>query len=158
MTDTPQDNPFQTPAAVLQDAATTATGEPLYRLAAVGIATFFGTPIAGAWVIVQNLKALGRAHETRNIWLMGMGLTVGIFVLGYFLPDNVSGTPIAVGTVVSMYYFAKQTFGAAVEKHLAGGGQWRSNWRAFGVSLLFLLGVLAVLFGGAFLLALLGLI
>ncbi|KJK00908.1 hypothetical protein UB43_10900 [Pseudomonas sp. 21] len=145
MTDTPQDNPFQTPTAVLQDTATTATGEPLYRLAAVGIATFFGTPIAGAWVIVQNLKALGRRHESRNIWLMGIGLTLAILVLGYFLPENTSGTPIAVGTVVGMYYLAKQTFGVTVERHLVAGGQWRSNWRAFGISLLFLLAVIAVI-------------
>jgi len=145
MTDTPQDNPFQTPTAVLQDAATTATGEPLYRLAAVGIATFFGTPIAGAWVVVQNLKALGRDSDLRNAWLMGLGFTLGIFILGYFLPDNISGTPIAVASVVGMYQFAKQSFGAALEQHLAGGGQWRSNWRAFGISLLFLLAVIAVI-------------
>jgi hypothetical protein len=153
MTDTPQDNPFQTPAAVLQDAATTATGEPLYRLAAVGIATFFGTPIAGAWVIVQNLKALGRSHEARNIWLMGIGLTLAIFVLGYFLPENTSGSPIAVGTVVGMYYLAKQTFGVTLERHLAAGGKLRSNWRAFGVALLFLLAVIAVILVVSFLLA-----
>lgn len=145
MSDIPQENPFQTPAAALQDAATTATGEPLYRLAAVGIATFFGTPLAGAWVIVQNLKTLGRSHESRNIWLMGIGLTLAIFVIGYFLPENTSGTPIAVGTVVGMYYLAKQTFGVAVERHLDAGGQWRSNWRAFGISLLFLLAVIAVI-------------
>jgi len=150
MTSTPQDNPFQTPAATLQDAATTATGEPLYRLAAVGIATFFGTPLAGAWVMVQNLKALGRRHESRNIWLMGIGLTLAIFVIGYFLPENTSGTPIAVGTVVGMYYFAKQTFGVAVERHHAAGGQWRSNWRAFGVSLLFLLAVIATILAVSF--------
>lgn len=158
MTDTSQGNPFQTPAAILQDAATTDTDEPLYRLAAVGIATFFGTPIAGAWVIVQNLKALRRGHEARNAWLMGIGLTLGIFLLGYFLPDNISGTPIAIASVFGMYQFAKQSFGVALERHLAGGGQWRSNWRAFGVSLLILLGVLAALFAGVFILSLLGFI
>lgn len=158
MTTHQQENPFQTPTAVLQDAVTTTVGEPLFRLAAVGIATFFGTPIAGAWVIAQNLRALGRGPEARNIWLMGIGLTLGIFVLGYFLPENSSGSPIAIGTVVGMYYLAKQTFGVTLEQHLAAGGKLRSNWRAFGVSLLFLIGVLAVVFGGAFVLALLGLL
>lgn len=158
MTDTPQDNPFQTPAATLHDTTTTSTGEPLYRLAAVGIATFFGTPIAGAWVVVQNLKALGRLDEVRKTWLMGLGFTIGMFVIGYFLPDNISGAPMAIATVVGMYQFAKQTLGATLDQHLASGGQWRSNWRAFGVSLLILLAVMAVVFGGAFVLALLGLI
>jgi len=158
MTTSPQDNPFQTPTAALQDGPAVATGEPLYRLAAVGIATFFGTPIAGAWVMVENLKALGRLDEVRKAWLMGLGFTIGMFVVGHFLPDNFSSTPMAVATVFGMYQFAKQTFGAAVEQHGGGGGQWRSNWRAFGVSLLFLLGVLAVIFFGAVILSLLGLI
>ncbi|MGC4008731.1 MAG: hypothetical protein QM805_06950 [Pseudomonas sp.] len=158
MTDTQQDNPFQTPTADLQDGPSVATGEPLYRLAAVGIATFFGTPIAGAWVMVQNLKALGRLEEVRKAWMMGLGFTIGIFVIGYFLPDNISGAPMSIATVVGMYHFAKQTFGATLEQHAAGGGQWRSNWRAFGVSLLILAAVMAVVFGGAFVLALLGLI
>lgn len=158
MTTTPQENPFQTPTAALQDGPAVATGEPLYRLAAVGIATFFGTPLAGAWVMMQNLKALGRLDEVRKAWMMGLGFTIGIFVIGYFLPDNISGTPMAIASVVGMHQFAKQTFGAALEQHLAGGGQWRSNWRAFGVSLLILAAVMAVVFGGAFVLALLGLI
>lgn len=158
MTTTPQENPFQTPTAALQDGPAVVTGEPLYRLAAVGIATFFGTPLAGAWVMMQNLKALGRFDEVRKAWMMGLGFTIGIFVIGYFLPDNISGTPMAIASVVGMHQFAKQTFGASLEQHLAGGGQWRSNWRAFGVSLLILAAVMAVVFGGAFVLALLGLI
>ncbi|MFR0691680.1 hypothetical protein ACLUTX_19945 [Enterobacterales bacterium AE_CKDN230030158-1A_HGKHYDSX7] len=158
MTDTQQENPFQTPTAVLQEGPAAATGEPLYRLAAVGIATFFGTPIAGAWVMMQNLKALGCLEEVRKAWMMGLGFTIGIFVIGYFLPDNISGAPMSIATVVGMYQFAKQTFGVALEQHAAGGGQWRSNWRAFGVSLLILAAVMAVIFGGAFVLALFGLI
>lgn len=158
MTTAPQDNPFQTPASVLQDAATTTTGEPLYRLAAVGIATFFGTPIAGAWVMAQNLKALNRGHEARKAWVIGICFTLGIFVFGYFLPDNISGTPIGIATLVGMYQFAKQSFGAALDQHLADGGTWRSNWRAFGVSLLILLATLALLFAGSFVLAYFGFI
>lgn len=139
MTDTSQDNPFQTPAAALQDGPAVATGEPLYRLAAVGIATFFGTPVAGAWIT-------------------GIGALIAIFLLGMFLPDSVPATPINIAAVFGMYHYAKQHTGGAIEQHAAQGGQFASNWRAFGVSLLFLLAVMAVVFGGAFVLALFGLI
>jgi len=153
MPDTPQDNPFQPPTATLQDAAAATTGEPLFRLAAVGIATFFGTPIAGAWVMVQNLKTLGRLDDVRKAWLMGLGFTIGMFVIGYFLPDNISGAPMAIATVVGMYQFAKQTTGAALQQHSASGGAFLSNWRAFAISLLFLLAVMAAVFVAAFVLA-----
>lgn len=158
MTITPQENPFQTPTAVLQDGPAVATGEPLYRLAAVGIATFFGTPVAGAWVMAQNLKRLGRHPQVRNTWIAGVGALIAIFLLGLLLPENVPATPINIAAVLGMYHYAKQQFGAAVEQHAAQGGQFASNWRAFGVSLLILAAVMAVIFGGAFVLALLGLI
>lgn len=158
MTTQPQDNPFQTPAAVLQDAATTTTGEPLYRLAAIGIATFFGTPVAGAWVMAQNLKRLGRLGQVRHAWITGICAFIAIFLLGWFLPESVPATPINIAAVFGMHHYAKQHIGAALDQHTAQGGTFVSNWRAFGVSLLFLLAVMAVIFGGAFALALFGLI
>lgn len=154
MTTQPQDNPFQTPAAVLRDAATTATGEPLYRLAAAGIATFFGTPVAGAWVITRNLKSLGRHDEMRKAWLTGIGIMVVIFIAAWFLPESVPATPINIAAVLAMHQYAKQTTGAALEQHSANGGSYLSNWRAFGVSLLFLIVIMAVVFGAAVILAL----
>ena len=157
MTDTSQDNPFQTPAFPLHDLPCVAAGIPLYKISAVGIATFFGLPVAGAWVITQNLKRLGRPRETRNVWLIGIALTVAVFVIGRLLPDHVSNMPMAVATVTVMVGLAKQRYDPALKEH-AAAGRFASNWRAFGVSLLFLLGVLAVLFVGAVILSLLGVI
>ena len=59
----PKDNPFQTPHASLLD---NPPRQPLYRLAAIGIATFFGTPVAGAWIIAHNLRRLDRQDQIRN--------------------------------------------------------------------------------------------
>lgn len=157
MTSASQDNPFQPPTAALEETPA-ATGAPLYRLGAVGIATFFGTPVAGAWVMAQNLNRLGRHSQMRNAWITGVGAFIAIFLLGWFLPESVPATPINIAAVFGMYHYAKQHTGAALEQHASDGGTFLSNWRAFGVSLLFLLAVMAVVFGGAFLLALLGLI
>lgn len=158
MTDTQQKNPFQTPASPLHDLPSVATGASLYKISAVGIATFFGLPVAGAWVITQNLKQLGRPQEARNIWLTGIGLTVAIFVIGQLLPDNISGMPMAIATLFVMVGLARQRYEPALREHAAAAGKFASNWRAFGVSLLFLLAVMAMVFGGAFVLALFGLI
>ncbi|MBB4864675.1 hypothetical protein HNP46_003546 [Pseudomonas nitritireducens] len=158
MTTTPQENPFQTPTAVLQDGPAVATGEPLYRLAAVVIATLFGTPVAGAWVIAQNLKRLGRDAQVRNAWITGIGVFAAILLAALLLPESVPATPFNIAAVIVMHRYAKQIIGDAVEQHAAQGGQFASNWRALGVSLLILAAVMAVVFGSAFVLALLGLI
>ncbi|MDU4250804.1 hypothetical protein [Pseudomonas sp.] len=152
----PQDNPFQTPAAPLQDNSSPVPGEPLFRLAAAGIATFFGTPIAGSWVIAQNLKRLNRPQEVQKAWLVGIGITVLIFILSWFLPDNFPAAPINIAAVFAMHQYAKQNTADALDRHAAAGGSYLSNWRAFGVSLLFLIVIMAVVFGAAFVLALTG--
>lgn len=139
----PDNNPYRAPQADLI-APGPATG-PLYRLSAVGIATFFGTPLAGAYIATHNLRALGLQAQVRNTWWMAIGLFVFVMVIGYWLPDG-AGIGLTVAQVIGMHQYAKAQFGEAVQGH---AGPFRSNWRAFGISLLFLLAFLVVVFGAA---------
>jgi len=123
----PQDNPFQTPAAPLQDNSSAAPGEPLFRLAAAGIATFFGTPIAGSWVIAQNLKRLNRPQEVQKAWLVGIGITVLIFILSWFLPDNFPAAPINIAAVFAMHQYAKQNTAGSTKKPCSCSGPVRAR-------------------------------
>lgn len=153
MATSPQENPFQTPAARLQETPAIAEA-PLYRLAAVGIAAFFGTPLAGAWVMVQNLKRLGRYDQVRTAWFAGIGAFAAISLLAWFLPENVIFTPINLAAAAGMQQYAKQQIGTDMEQHRANGGAIASNWRAFGVSLLFLLALATAVFVVSFAIAL----
>lgn len=139
----PDNNPYQAPQADLVTAGQ-ASG-PLYRLSAVGIATFFGTPLAGAYIAAHNLRALGLQERVRNTWWLAIGLFAVVMVIGYWLPDG-AGIGMTVAQVIGMHQYAKAQFGEAVEGH---AGPFRSNWRAFGISLLFLLVFLVVVFGAA---------
>ncbi len=65
------ENPYRAPAAELLSTEDRAAG-PLYRMSAVGIATFFGTPLAGAYIMAHNLRALGQQDRVRNAWQLGM--------------------------------------------------------------------------------------
>ncbi|MCR7048505.1 hypothetical protein NS826_32935, partial [Pseudomonas aeruginosa] len=64
-------------------------GEPLYRLSAIGLGTFIGTPLAGAFLAAVNLRRLGRAQEVGKTWLVGLCLFVLLPVLGAILPENI---------------------------------------------------------------------
>ncbi|QRY79170.1 hypothetical protein JVX91_26980 [Pseudomonas sp. PDNC002] len=149
--------PFQPPAALLLQAPAAAE-KPPFRLAAIGIAGFFGTPLAGAWVMARSFERLGRHDLVRKAWTLGIGLFLAVNVLALILPGKTSFTPINLMFAAGMQHHAKQLIGPTLEAHLAAGGTVASNWRAFGVSLLFSLAVIAVIFGGAFVLALFGLI
>lgn len=137
-------NPFQTPAAELLSPDTLAAGERLYSLAAVGWATFFGTPLAGAYVLNHNLKALGLLDKLKATWLLAIGLLLVVTALAFVLPDNAPGTAFTVAQMMAMYYYAKQLHAPALDAHRAQQGTFFSNWRAVGIGLLMLLAVLVV--------------
>ena len=135
------ENPYRAPHAELLTVENRVVG-PLYRMSAVGIATFFGTPLAGAYIISRNLRALGHDEKVQGTWWMAIGVLVLVMVVGYWLPDS-AGMGLTVAQVIGMHQYAKSLFGEAVAGHV---GVFRSNWRAFGIALLFLLAFLVVVF------------
>lgn len=139
--DANHDSPYRAPSAELL-APDSQAPRPLYRMSAVGIATFFGTPLAGAYITAHNLRVLGMHERVRNTWLVGVGVLVLVMVIGYWLPDG-AGIGLTVAQVLGMHQHAKSLFGEAVSAH---GGRFRSNWRAFGIALLFLLAFFVVVF------------
>lgn len=134
-------NPYRAPDAELLGAENRVVGS-LYRMSAVGIATFFGTPLAGAYIITRNLRALGRGEQVRSVWGMAAGIFTAFMLVGYWLPENAGGFGLTIAQVVGMHFYAKSLFGEAVSGH---AGPFLSNWRAFGVALLYLLAVIVAL-------------
>ncbi|KAF1068876.1 MAG: hypothetical protein GAK45_01246 [Pseudomonas citronellolis] len=140
--ETQSENPFRTPEASLVDNGTQATVDSLlYKLPAVGLATFFGTPIAGAWILQHNLRQLGLSEKIKEVWLCAVILLVAVVGIGWVLPDNVPGLPFAVVQIVVMQQYAKKLLG----ERMAGHTRYYSNWRAFGISLLFGIVVIGLL-------------
>ncbi|MBB2495611.1 hypothetical protein [Aquipseudomonas ullengensis] len=137
-------NPFQTPAADLVNPGVVAAGEKLYSLAAVGWATFFGTPLAGAYVLAHNFRSLGLHQHVKTVWLLAIGLLLAVSVLTYVLPENLSGTGFTVAQVMGMYFYAKSLIAAQITEHRLRDGAFYSNWRAVGIGLLMLVAVLVV--------------
>ncbi|WP_259756912.1 hypothetical protein [Pseudomonas sp. GCEP-101] len=137
MSDIPQDNPFQTPAAILEDSAVGSTTEPLYRLIAVGIATLIGTPIAGAWVISRNLERLRLEANSSKAWALGIGLFVAVTAANFFITSELLFILLVVAQVVGMYAYARLTIGKELERHLIDGGQFEATWLAAGAGLVF---------------------
>ncbi|MBU6954650.1 MULTISPECIES: hypothetical protein [unclassified Hahella] len=120
----------------------------LYKLPAVGLATFFGTILAGGIILSYNFKQLGREDMARNALVFSLLALVVIFGLAFFVPD-IPGVNVVFTVVqlVAMMQIAKKYQGDDVEHHMANGGAMISNWAAFGISLLVLVVVIGLLFG-----------
>lgn len=131
------ENPFQAPAAELLADKPPAHNQRLYSVAAVGLGTFFGTSVAGAYFIVQNLKALGRESEANTVWAIGIGLFVAMTLAGFFLPDNIPAVVFVLPPLFAMNAYARQLFGPLLLGHKASNGPFYSLWRVAGIGLLF---------------------
>ncbi|ALN18204.1 hypothetical protein [Ectopseudomonas mendocina] len=142
--DVQQSNPFQTPQADLQQ--TTAQHPPLYSVAGVGLATFIGTPLAGAWLLAHNLQLLGQAHRVAMVWGISVVLLLVTLVLAFVLPEEVPALPFAVAQLMVMIMLAKNLMEADLKQHVEAGGAFLSNWRAAGIGLLFTIGLAALMF------------
>jgi hypothetical protein len=126
-------HPQQAPAYTLFDAN------------AVSLATFFGSPVAGASLMALNDRRLGRARRAVTTLVLAVAVTALVILLGWNIPQGFS-VPIAIGLVVAMRYIAQSQQSAAVEDHLQRGGRLGSKWSAFGVGMAFLAGIFAVIF------------
>lgn len=138
------ENPFQPPAAELRTAPTADQNLRLYSVAAIGLSTFIGTSMAGAYFISQNLKALGREAEVKKVWGMGIGVFLAMTLAGFFLPENIPAVVFILPQIYGMNAYARQLFGPQVIEHKTNGGPFVSLWRVAGISLLFALALAAV--------------
>jgi hypothetical protein len=108
----------------------------LYDSRSVGLATFFGTPVAGTFLMALNYHRLHKTSAAITTFIIGVVATAFIVALGIFLPlgSNVN-FPIAIVVLLAITSIAKQLQGPSIAAHLALGGCLASRWKAFGISL-----------------------
>lgn len=140
-----QQSPYETPQADLQSIDTAVATLPLYRTSGILIATFLGTPLAGVWTLSHNLRAVGLREKVAAAWAMAIAIMVACLVLAALLPDDLPvGVPFALAQVACLKVMVDKLLGDREKQHGQSGGQFRSNWRAAGVGLLFGLGLFVV--------------
>jgi hypothetical protein len=122
----------------------------LYTHKAVGLATFFGTPIAGTALMAMNYSRLGRKRLAW--WAIGLGLlgTIVTFAIAMVVPTSwplpLQLVPALVGLFAVMA-IAESLQGKDVKQHVRRGGDNASMWKATGIGLISLVVVLGVFVG-----------
>ncbi len=120
----------------------------LYTISAIGLATFFGTVLAGGLILAINYWRLGNEVAARNSLLFSVMATLGILLIAYSIPDDVN-LPNIIFTVIQlvvMIQIAKQLQGVDINNHIDNDGAVESNWKAFGISLLVSIALMGILF------------
>jgi hypothetical protein len=111
----------------------------LYDVASIGLATFFGTPVAGAILMGMNASRLKKGSASAIV-LSAVLFTAAMIALGYWLSTELARV-VTIVPLVTMISAAKSFQGPAIEAHKIAGGQMESRWKAFGLGLLALAAV-----------------
>lgn len=142
-------NPYSPPEAAVTDAVKPDVISPegrLYTPGQIGLATFLGSMVAGSWFYGANLVTLHRATSRWPSLLVGIGLTIALIVVFSFLPDKTSNALPGILSMIAARQYADMKFGKIVVQHVGAGGKKGSWWFVAGVSLLFLIPLLALAF------------
>lgn len=116
----------------------------LYSIKAVVIATIFGTPLAGGYLISRNFSVLGnKKYALWSIVFAVLAILVS-FVLGNVIPENVPPMVVSLPILFVITQLMKTLQGSALDQHLSHGGKLESCWKAFGISMIFLIVVLTL--------------
>jgi len=116
----------------------------LFKTSAVGVATFFGSLLAGGIIIGLNYLRMNEQVKARNSIIFSF-LAFAVFMgTVWFLPDSVPNMVYTIVQVVIMMQIARQLQEGTIKHHIENGGRLASNWAAFGISLLVLILIVAI--------------
>lgn len=159
MEPTPQ-NPYAPPSSAVGDSdpkAATPRNAKLYTPAQIRAGSFLGGPIAAAYLLRENFLVLDRGTEARTTVVWGIVFVAGLMALLPFLPTRFPNSIIpllyslAAGSVADKWQLQKQA--------IVDSGKYRiqSNWRVFGMALLFMIAFMLIVVLEIFCLVALGL-
>jgi hypothetical protein len=145
-------NIYEPPASNLDNQKNTTSS--LYKTSGVGIATFFGSVLAGGFLMYLNFKRLGLEDKAKKCLLYSIIATIIVFGVIFLIPEdtNIPNAAFTIPQLIAMIQIAKYQQGALIDEHTSSGGAMYSNWKAFGISLVFLVGIMAIIFGLVFVL------
>ncbi len=141
------DTPFAPPPVAAPMVPSYYADPPQYKLHQPGgatLATFLGSPVAGAIVLALNFHKLGRSSAAIVSVILGLLATILLIVLALVLPEKTPHLLFLIPQIAVMAVLAKSLQGPAVDRHKALGGKIASMWVSAGIGLIGL-----VIFGSA---------
>ncbi len=118
----------------------------LFDVNSVALATLFGGPAAGSFLMAVNYRRLGMKAAGILALMVGVFVTGAAILIGWNLPKNVT-FPLALALLMGTKWMAKSLQGPTVKYHIEHKGRLASRWTALGSGV----GFMAAMFTIAFL-------
>ncbi|WP_207785300.1 hypothetical protein [Flavobacterium celericrescens] len=129
-------------------------GLKFYSQRAIGIATFFGGPLAAGYLVRENFLVLNKPDEAKKAILYGLLATVFVFGLIFLTPDEIiekfPNQLIPLIYTAIIYLVVEYTQGEILKLHKEFGNEFISGWKAALVGFIAMLLFLSVILGYIF--------
>lgn len=122
-----------------------------YSKKAIGIATFFGGPLAAGYLIRENYLSLNKPDEAKKSLIIGIFSTILIFTIIFIIPEHILNKvpnqvlPIIYTAII--YYIVEKIHGTILDQHKENGNEFYSGWKAAGIGAISLVIILIGIFG-----------
>src|SRR4051812_8810732 len=102
-------------------------GRKLYSTKGVMVGTLLGGPLAGAFLLARNFKALNQPEKVGRTWLFSILIFIFIIILGV-VAEQIPQVLFIVLYAWMGQFAAQKLQGSLLDKHAAEGGSFYNNW------------------------------
>ncbi len=115
-------------------------------------AAFLGGPLAGGWLLFQNLKLIGRIQQSKLVLFGTFIALLVITIVGLFLPSNFPNyiIPVVIAFIFKTLY--EHIFQSNFKQHIANNGTKTSWWKVLGTCIVSLVLTFIFIFSAVFIL------
>lgn len=126
----------------------------LYSQRAITIATYFGGPAAAGYLVKKNYEAYDQSENGKKAFIIGIISTLLIFAGIFSIPENIIDKipNVLIPAIYTgiIYLIVEKIQGQWLKEHKESGGKFYSGWKATGIGAIFMVILLAMIAGTAF--------
>jgi hypothetical protein len=126
----------------------------LFSQRAIAIATYFGGPAAAGFLIKRNYEAHNQEDNGKKAFVIGIISTLLLFAGIFSIPENIIDKipNVVIPAIYTgiIYLIVEKIQGQWLNEHKVSGGEFHSGWKATGIGAIFMVILLAMIAGTAF--------
>lgn len=126
----------------------------LFSQSSIAIATFFGGPAAAGYLVKKNYESYNQLEKGKKAFIIGIISTLLIFAGVFSLPEHlIDKIPNAIIPAIYtgiIYLIVEKIQGQWLKEHKESGGKFYSGWKATGIGAIFMVIILVMIAGTAF--------
>lgn len=121
----------------------------LYSQKAIGIATFFGGPMAAGYLVKKNYESFGQESHAKKAFFIGIISTLLLFAGVFSIPEHIiDKIPNAIIPAIYtgiIYLIVEKLQGQNLKEHLESGNLFHSTWKAVGIGIVNMIIILLII-------------